>query len=136
VSDVRWIQVGNEHNCWKINTRSMVYDRNKDKESLSEADDEEEDLEENLENSRRKPEKEAESGKPSTPEATSGSRNLIDTPKEVPKGHKAVIDLANPDKVHLDKGASKVEVELPDVAKEVEDHLKRSARRSQSGKRV
>jgi hypothetical protein len=62
VSDVRWRQVGNEHNCWKINTKSTVYDRNKDKESLSEADDEEEDPEENPKSSRRKPEKEAESG--------------------------------------------------------------------------
>jgi hypothetical protein len=86
---------------------------------LSEADDEEEDPEENLESSRRKPEIEVESGKPSTTRATSGSKNLIDTRKEVPKGPKAVMNLASTDKVHLDTGASKDEVELLDVAKEV-----------------
>jgi hypothetical protein len=101
-----------------------VYDCNEDKEGLSEVDDEEEDPEENLESSRRKPEKEAEFRKPLTTRATSGSGNMIDTRKEVPKGPKAVVDLANPDKVHLDKGASKDEVELPDVAKGAEDHLK------------
>ena len=38
---------------------------------------------------------------------------------------KVTRDLSNPDKVHLDKGTSKEEVALPDVAGEVEDHLRR-----------
>jgi hypothetical protein len=44
--------------------------------------------------------------------------------EEVPKGSKTVVDLTNLDKVHIDTGASMGEVKLPDVAKEVEDHLK------------
>jgi hypothetical protein len=39
--------------------------------------------------------------------------------KEVPKGSKTIVDLSNPDKVHIDTGASKEEVKLLDVAKEV-----------------
>jgi hypothetical protein len=54
VSEVRWIQVGDQQNCWKINTRSTVYERNEDKESSSEEDAKEKDLEENLESSQRK----------------------------------------------------------------------------------
>ena len=135
-SDVRWLQVADEHNCWKINTRSTVYERNEDKESSSEADDEEEDLEERPGTSKRKPKKEVESGKPSTSKVpdesgeqpvtkeTAGTGNLIDTRKEVQKGPKAARDLSNPDKVHLDKGTSKEEAALPDVADEVEDHLR------------
>ena len=119
--------MADEHNCWKINTRSTVYERNEDKESSSE------DLEERPGTSRGKPEKEVESGKPSTskvsdesgePPATKGTTetgNRIDTRKE---GGKAARDLSNPDKVHLDKGTSKEEVALPDVAGEVEDHLR------------
>ena len=113
-----------------------MYERNEDKESSSEADDEEEDLEERPGISKRKPKKEMESGKPSTSKVldesgeqpvtkeTARTGNLTDTRKEVQKGPKAARGLLNPDKVHLDEGTSKEEAALPDVADEVEDHLK------------
>ena len=114
--------MAHEHNCWKINTRSTVYERNEDNKSSSE------DLEERPETSRRKPEKKVESGKPSKvsdesgePPGTTETGNRIDTRK---KEGKAARDLSNPDKVHLDKGTSREEVALPDVTGEVEDHLK------------
>jgi hypothetical protein len=45
VSEVRWIQVGDQQNWWKVSTKGTIYERNEDKESSLEECVEEEDLE-------------------------------------------------------------------------------------------